>query len=216
MDREKIIGIALGVALAIIVIVLIIVGVLAFKSKKATNENSGADGTIVQSNAKGDGGGTIQIGQLDIPQSSSKKKKMMEGYEVIGVLEIPKTGLKTNILAETTKKTLEIAVSQIYTTGALNKPGNTVIYGHNYRNTLFFSRNDELEIGDKFYITDEETHNKMEYKITEKFETTATDTSFYTRSAEDTLGKVEVTLSTCTDDADKTDRRLIIRGVETE
>ena len=216
MGKEKIIGIVLGVILAIVVITLTIIGIIAFRHNKEVEQAGEANSTAIQSNAKGSGGGQVSVNEIDIPERSSSKKKMMEGYEVIGVLEIPKTNLKTNILAETTKKTLEIAVSQIYTTGSLNQPGNTVIYGHNYRNTLFFSKNDELVKGDKFYITDEATQTKKEYIITETFITTATDTSFYSRTAEDTLGKAEVTLSTCTDDADKTDRRLIVRGVENQ
>ena len=134
----------------------------------------------------------------------------MEDYEIVGQIEIPKVDLKSNILDETTKRSLEIAITKIYSTGGLNKPGNTVLYGHNYRNNLFFSRNDELKKGDKVYITDEE-ENKIKYTIYDIFETTSIDTSFYTR---DTLGKAEITLSTCTDDASETDRRLIILAVE--
>ncbi len=143
--------------------------------------------------------------------TSNPKKKYMEDYEIIGQIEIPKIDLKCNILNETTKRALEIAVTKIYTTSDLNLPGNTVIYGHNYRNALFFSRNDELENGDKLYITDTEG-NKVKYEIYNIFETTSADTSFYARSAADTGGKAEVTLSTCTDDASQTDRRLIVQA----
>jgi len=101
----------------------------------------------------------------------------------------------------------------MYTTAGLNEPGNTVIYGHNYRNKLFFSRNDELQTGDEIRILDE-SGRKITYKIFNIFETTMTDTTFYTRTAEITNGKVEVTLSTCTDDASETDRRLIIQARE--
>ena len=41
-----------------------------------------------------------------------------------------------------------------------------------------------------------------------------TDTSFYNRTSEITEGKAEVTLSTCTDDASETDRRLIVQARE--
>ena len=143
--------------------------------------------------------------------TSNPKKKYMEDYEIIGQIEIPKIDLKCNILNETTKRALEIAVTKIYTTSDLNLPGNTVIYGHNYRNALFFSRNDELENGDKLYITDTEG-NKVKYEIYNIFETTSADTSFYARTAADTGGKAEVTLSTCTDDASQTDRRLIVQA----
>lgn len=138
----------------------------------------------------------------------------MEDYNIIGEIEIPKVDLKCNILDEVTKRSIEIAVATMYTTDGLNKPGNTVIYGHNYRNTLFFSRNDELSIGDKVIITDYEQNQKIQYEIYDIFETTMTDTTFYNRSSEETGGKREVTLSTCTDDASETDRRLIILARE--
>ena len=72
--------------------------------------------------------------------TSNPKKKYMEDYEIIGQIEIPKIDLKCNILNETTKRALEIAVTKIYTTSDLNLPGNTVIYGHTYRNALFFKK----------------------------------------------------------------------------
>ena len=146
---------------------------------------------------------------------TKKNKVILEGYEVIGTIEIPKTDVHYPILKEVNERTLEIAISQIYTSSALNKPGNTVLYGQNYKNQLFFSRNDELQKGDTIYITDID-RNKIKYEIYDIFETSSTDTSFYLRTAEDTEGKCEITLSTCTDDARTTDNRLIILARESE
>ena len=144
---------------------------------------------------------------------TNNNKRYMEDYEILGTIEIPKVNLKCAILNEVTPRAIQIAVGQIYTANGLNKPGNTVIYGHNYRNNLFFSRNDELNNGDKIYILDQEGI-KITYEIYNIFITTSTDTSFYTRNSEDTGGKAEITLSTCTDDADTTDRRLIVQARE--
>ena len=212
--RNKILGIILIVAIIILIITLIVCGIEAFNSnKKDESESMVENSTVVLSSGKTKPEGKEgSLSQLNTT-SSSREKVYMEDYEVIGNLEIPKIELKTKILSETTKRSLEIAVAQIYTTGGLNQPGNTVIYGHNYRNTLFFSRNDELVVGDKFYITDMD-NNKKTYQIYNIFETTSTDTSFYARSASDTEGKAEVTLSTCTDNASTTDKRLIVIGRE--
>ena len=106
-----------------------------------------------------------------------------------------------------------LAVTKIYTTSGLNNPGNTVIYGHNYRNSLFFSKNNLLQKGDKIYITDADK-NKIIYEVYNTFETTSSDTTFYARPADSTEGKREITLSTCTDDASSTDRRLIVQAKE--
>ena len=144
---------------------------------------------------------------------TNNNKRYMEDYEILGTIEIPKVNLKCAILNEVTPRAIQIAVGQIYTANGLNKPGNTVIYGHNYRNNLFFSRNDELNNGDKIYILDQEGI-KITYEIYNIFITTSTDTSFYTRNSEDTGGKAEITLATCTDDAETTDRRLIVQARE--
>lgn len=215
MDRNKVTEIVLIVALCVIIIGLIIVGIFVFSKKNEAPQEETKEQTIIKSSTQSKTNGDLNLSSIDVQErNSSKKKKMMEDYEIIGLIEIPKVSLKSNILGETTKRSLEIAVAQIYTTGGLNQPGNTVIYGHNYRNSLFFSRNDELTVGDKIFITDESTGTKKEYHIYNIFETTSTDTSFYARTGEQTLGKVEVTLSTCTDDASQTDRRLIIQARE--
>ena len=204
------------VVIVAIIGVLVYLGITAFKDKKTKDTYTAAAEDFEQSvsgSSGRSGANNVTINSIDVSNSNKNNKKYLEGYEIIGTIQIPKVDLKCVILNETTKRALEIAVAQIYTTSSLNKPGNTVIYGHNYRNNLFFSRNDELNNGDKIYITDREG-TKLTYEIYNIFETTSTDTSFYTRTAEDTQGKAEVTLSTCTDDASTSDRRLIIQAKE--
>ena len=129
-------------------------------------------------------------------------------------MEIPKIDLDLPVFERATRNSLEQSIGVLMGPG-LNQVGNTIIVGHNYRNRTFFSRNDELELGDKIYILDQEGV-RLEYEIYNIFETTSTDTTFYTRTSEDTGGKCEVTLSTCTDDAATTDRRLIVQAREVE
>lgn len=190
-------------------------GYNAFSDKKTeenyTNAANEFEKAITGSGKKANSGNST-LNAINVTRSNSDRK-MMEDYIIIGTIEIPKIKLKCAILNQVTKRSIEIAVGQIYTVNGLNKPGNTVIYGHNYRNDLFFSRNDELANGDKIYILDEEG-TKLTYEIYNIFITTSTDTSFYARTAEETEGKAEITLSTCTDDASTTDRRLIIQARE--
>lgn len=148
--------------------------------------------------------GTINDAQVET--NSDKKRKLYKGFYMLGSIEIPKTGIKYPILEKVTKKSLETSVAIVYPENAeLNKPGNIVIVGHNYRNGMFFSNNKRLSKGDRIYITDLDG-NRLTYSIYNIFETTDTDTSFYNR---DTNGKKEITLSTCTDDSA---RRLIIEA----
>ncbi len=140
--------------------------------------------------------------------SSTKKRTMYKGFYTLGSIEIPKTGVKYPILEKVTKRSLETSVAVVWPENAeLNKPGNVVIVGHNYRNGVFFSNNKKLSKGDKIYITDL-NKKRIAYTIYNIFETSDTDTKFYNRNTD---GKREITLSTCTDDSTA---RLIIEARE--
>lgn len=127
--------------------------------------------------------------------TGSGKKNKYGGYEVLGTISIPKINIEYPILEKATPNAIKIAVG--YSAGVgINKVGNTVISGHNYRNSLFFSNLKKLSNGDKIYIKDT-SGSKITYEVYNVFEAEATDASFYNR---DTAGLREITLSTCTDD----------------
>lgn len=147
--------------------------------------------------------------QTEKPTSNLPKVKFYKGYTSVGNINIPKTKASYPILLDTSPKALEIAVGVTYPSSPeINQPGNTVIIGHNYRNGKFFSNNKKLEVGDIIQIrgVDGKTLN---YTIYEIFETTPTDTAYMTRNTE---GKIEVSLSTCTDDGNN--RLVILARVE--
>ena len=213
--KSKVLTIILVVIIVVIVGVLSYLGYVALKDKKVEDTYTQAANEFekkVAGSPEKSKGSNATLNSVNVSLDKSDRQQM-EGYNVIGTIEIPKVDLKCAILEEVTPRSIEIAVGMMYTTAGLNEPGNTVIYGHNYRNKLFFSRNDELQTGDEIRILDE-SGRKITYEIFNIFETTMTDTTFYTRTAEITNGKVEVTLSTCTDDASETDRRLIIQARE--
>ena len=137
------------------------------------------------------------------------EKTYQEGYEVLGTISIPKTKCNYTVLNQVTKRSIEIEVAVLYPTNltALNLPGNTVIVGHNYRNDLFFSRNNELEIGDEVII--KSATETVTYEIYNIYETSSDDADYMQR---DTNGGREISLSTCTDAS--TERRLIIWAKE--
>lgn len=139
----------------------------------------------------------------------NKSKPRYKGFVMLGYITIPKTNVKEAILDTVTPETLNTAVAVLYPSNPqLNQPGNVVIVGHNYRNGKFFSNNKKLSTGDKIKIKDN-SGTELTYTIYEIFETTEQDTSFYNR---DTNGKIEVTLSTCTDDSKA--RTIILARVE--
>ena len=137
-----------------------------------------------------------------------RPRSYMEGYLMVGEIEIPRINLRYNILERGTVRSLNIGVAVMWPNDAeeeLNEPGNVVIIGHNYRNGTLFSNNARLQLGDTITITDT-AGRRVNYVIYEMFETTDTDTRFITR---DTRGATEITLSTCTDCGD---RRLVIQA----
>lgn len=117
------------------------------------------------------------------------------GYEVLGTISIPKIKIEYPILERVSPQSIKVAVAYLSGDG-INKVGNTVIQGHNYRNGLFFSNLSKLSNGDDIYITDQ-TGTKIKYQVYNVFEAEATDSSFYKR---ETNGLREITLSTCTND----------------
>ena len=145
-------------------------------------------------------------GQNEKASAEEREKVMYEGYEMMGTINIPKTGCNYPVLGEVTKHSLEVAVAILYGPG-LNLPGNTVIVGHNYRNGLFFSNNSKLTIGDTITITSpEETVN---YIIYNTYYTTPDDASYMRRAVDE--GVREISLSTCNNDSSQ---RLIIWAKE--
>ncbi len=151
--------------------------------------------------------------EQSVPEQTSNarartEKTYMEGYEVLGTINIPKTKCKYPILGQVTKKSLETAVAVLYPTNAeLNVDSNVVIVGHNYRNNLFFSNNYKLTNGDRVEITSPD--EKVTYIIYDMFYTTPDDANYMQREIPE--GVREISLSTCNDDSSQ---RLIILARE--
>ena len=164
-----------------------------------TNEIGDIDGNIISDEATETTSQTTsetnnKVNKIKSARSSKTKKSVGKyyNYDVCGYIRIPKTGIKYPIIATLSKQALEKGVCVEYGPGP-NEPGNTVIAGHNYLNRLFFSKNKNLNIGDKVYITDLYGVT-VEYTIYNKFETSPQDTSYMFR---DTGGIPEITLATC-------------------
>lgn len=130
----------------------------------------------------------------------------IDGYEVIGKLEIPKIELSTYILSETDKHTLGKSVTKLCGPN-VNGVGNFCITGHNYNKSKMFKNLKKLEIDDKIYITDI-YDNKAEYIVYDIYKVLPNETECL---SQDTNGEREITLITCTPGALK---RLIVKAVE--
>lgn len=212
----------LTVLLVLIIIAIIaIIGFLGFKYyQTSVNKNNSEEfvdtfGDQTQNNSNNKNTSIIpsddenmfegvEEGTNNAGGSSSSEAPRYNGFLTAGTIEIPATNLKCPIIArsEYSQKALDTAVVELYGPG-LNQVGNTTISGHNYRNGTFFSNNKKLNIGDKIYITDL-TGKRLSYTIYDKFEAEDNYSDYMVR---DTQGAIEISLSTCTDDAKA---RLII------
>jgi len=118
------------------------------------------------------------------------------GYNSIGRVQIPKTGVNLPILSDISVGGMEVGACVVYSTGSLNQTGNTLIATHNYKNGKLFSNNYKLEVGDIIYITSLDG-KKIKYVIYDKFITNPQDLSYIKRNSGATPG---IALSCCTDD----------------
>lgn len=145
---------------------------------------------------------TTQTGEGEEPEPV-----FYEGYEVKGTIEIPATKVNYPILDAITKKSLNVAIGLVPYGPGINQVGNTILYGHNFRNGTFFSNNKKLKNGDEVFITDQ-NGERVKYIIYNIYQTTANDAEYMTR---DTEGRREISLQTCTDDSKN---RIIIWAAE--
>lgn len=132
--------------------------------------------------------------------------KNYKGYKVTAKLEIPKIELETYILEEYSTNSLNVSVTKFWGADP-NQKGNFCIAGHNFIRKNMFRNLKKLENGDKLYILDNKV-GKVEYQIYDIYKVEPKDTSCL---EQDTNGKKEVTLITCTNDSKK---RIIVKATE--
>lgn len=132
--------------------------------------------------------------------------KEYKGYEVDSKLEIPKIELETYILKDFSKETLNISVTKFWGCKP-NTIGNYCIAGHNFKNKNMFHDLKKLEKQDNLFIIDNKV-GKVEYEIYDIYKVLPEDTSCL---EQETNGKKEVTLITCTSDSEE---RIIVKATE--
>lgn len=131
-----------------------------------------------------------------------------KGYSVIAKLEIPKIKLETYILKQYSKNALNVSVTKFWGADP-NQIGNFCVAGHNFQNRNMFHNLRNLEIGNRLLISDQSI-GKVEYEIYDIYMVNPEDVSCL---SQETNGKREVTLITCTTDSEK---RIIVKAKEME
>ena len=145
--------------------------------------------------------------QIQNSQNGERLKSFYKGYEIEGIIEIPKIKIKYPIIDDTTDLTMKISVTKFWGPDEPNEIGNFCIAGHNNIDGTMFGKTKYLEIGDTINITDL-NNNTVQYKVFNIYTVNPDDVS-YVESVEE--GTREVTLITCTKGHEE---RLIIKARE--
>ena len=116
-----------------------------------------------------------------------------EGYEIEGIIEIPKIDIKYPIINETSDQAMKVSVTKFWGP-AVNEIGNYTVAAHNNRDGTMFGKTKYLEIGDIIKLTNLKNET-TQYKIFKIYSVDPNDTS-YVESVE--TGTRELTLITCT------------------
>lgn len=126
-------------------------------------------------------------------ETNNKVEMEYKGYQVVGIIEIPKINIKYPILSETNEDSIQYSITK-FAGEDINSIGNFVVAGHNYLDGSMFGKVKQLEIGDKIKLTDL-YNNTISYEIFDIYSVNPNDTSVIKSVKEDSR---EVTLITCT------------------
>lgn len=138
----------------------------------------------------------VQIEQkIEVPDEQKLTASDGTVYYTIGVINIPSINVNYPILSTYTDELLKIAPCRFHGPNP-NEVGNLCIAGHNYKNSKFFSKVPNLQLGDKIEITDL-SGRMLTYTVYDKFIVNADELEC---TSQLTNGNKEITLITCTND----------------
>lgn len=129
--------------------------------------------------------------------------RLSNDISIIGLIEIPSINISYPILSNSNEDLLKISVCRFF--GPLpNRNGNLCIAGHNYKNSMMFSKLYKLNINDSIFITDL-NNVRLEYTIYEKSKIKENNLD----CTKDTLD-TQITLITCNDTNNK--ERIVVKA----
>lgn len=186
------------ILLVMLIIIAIVVGILICNKYVGRQKNEKKLSEIVTA-----------IENIDVAEAQKKQEEIkIEGYEVEGIIEIPKINIKYPIINETNDAAMKVSITKFWG-NKINEIGNYTMAGHNNKDGTMFGKTKYLEIGDTIKMTDLSL-NTVEYEIF-KIYTIDPDDVTCVESIEP--GTREITLITCTNGHKN---RLITKAREIE
>jgi|LSQX01.3.fsa_nt_gb LPXTG-site transpeptidase (sortase) family protein len=95
--------------------------------------------------------------------STDNFSNRLENYKVIGRIKIEKIDIDYPIIDITTSDSLNVSITW-FCGSKINRPGNTVLAGHNRNNGSFFGKLNELDTGDIIELQDK-SGNILKYEV---------------------------------------------------
>lgn len=120
-------------------------------------------------------------------------KMQYNGYDVVGIINIPSINIKYPIINKTNDTTMKYSITK-FSGGDINSIGNFTIAGHNNLNGTMFGKVKRLKIGDEIKMTDL-YNNTITYQIFDIYSVDPNDVSCLESVDKNTR---EITLITCT------------------
>lgn len=189
------------IILAILVITALVLVVFVIKKNVESNKIENNTQSVLQEIKKEK---ESNPNDIDVIQEIDQE---IEGYKVVGIINIPKINIEYPILEKTNKESLKLSITKFYGE-KINQIGNVVLAGHNNLNNKMFGKIDKLENGDIIELTDSQMVT-IKYEVFDKYIIDPNDISCIYPVDENSR---EVTLITCTN-RDK--NRLIVKARET-
>ncbi len=189
------------IILVILVITALVLVVFVIKKNVESNKIENNTQSVLQEIKKEK---ESNPNDIDVIQEIDQE---IEGYKVVGIINIPKINIEYPILEKTNKESLKLSITKFYGE-KINQIGNVVLAGHNNLNNKMFGKIDKLENGDIIELTDSQMVT-IKYEVFDKYIIDPNDISCIYPVDENSR---EVTLITCTN-RDK--NRLIVKARET-
>ena len=148
------------------------------------------------------------ISIIAIKRINNKSEVKMEykGYNVVGIIKIPKINIEYPIIDKTNDETMKYSITKFWGNN-VNDIGNFSMAGHNYFDNTMFSNTNKLNIGDYIQMTGMDGKT-VEYNVFDKYVIDPNDVECVKCVDENTR---EITLITCINGRKN---RLIIKARE--
>ena len=141
-----------------------------------------------------------------ITDDNSKIVTKYKGYDVVGIIKIPKINIEYPIIDKTNDETMALSITKFWGNN-VNDIGNFTMAGHNYFDSTMFSNTNKLTVGDTIEMIDL-NGNVIEYKVFDKYIIDPNDVKCVQSVKENTR---EITLITCINGRKN---RLIVKARE--